>query len=90
VKIVREDTGLINDITTLQEMLTFVRNESGKPEAQAGKHDDTIMALAIAHAARGQHSMKEKLPEAEKSFIQRDKEKLARMRAKPWYNKRLC
>ncbi|HOO12874.1 MAG TPA: DNA packaging protein [Bacillota bacterium] len=89
VKIVREDTVLINDITTLQEMLSFARNASGKPEAQAGKHDDTIMALAIAHAVRGQQSMKEKLPEAEKSFIQRDKEKLARMRTRPWYKARL-
>jgi len=35
-------------------MLTFVRNESGKPEAQQGKRDDLIMSLAIAHKAREQ------------------------------------
>ncbi|MFD7521431.1 hypothetical protein [Paenibacillus chitinolyticus] len=57
VTIVRESIELITDITTLDEMLTFVRNEQGKPEALAGKHDDTIMALAIAHMARSQQSM---------------------------------
>ena len=57
VKIVREESELINDIPTLNEMLTFVRNEKGKPEAQDGKHDDNIMALAIAHYIRGQQEM---------------------------------
>jgi hypothetical protein len=38
----------INDETTLKEMKTFVVNESGKMEAEAGTHDDTVMALAIA------------------------------------------
>jgi phage terminase large subunit len=37
-------------------MLTFVRNEKGKPEAQEGKHDDCIMATAIAYHARSQQS----------------------------------
>lgn len=54
VTIVRESVGLINDIDTLNEMLTFVRNEKGKPEAQEGAHDDLIMALAIAYYSRGQ------------------------------------
>jgi phage terminase large subunit len=57
VKIVREESELINDIPTLNEMLTFVRNEKGKPEAQEGKHDDNIMGLAIAHYIRGQQEM---------------------------------
>jgi hypothetical protein len=38
----------INDETTLKEMLTFVVTESGKMEAEAGQHDDCVMALAIA------------------------------------------
>lgn len=58
VQIVRETINLINDIATLQEMLVFVRNKNGKPEALAGKHDDLIMSLAIAYQARGQQSMK--------------------------------
>jgi phage terminase large subunit len=57
VKIVREESHLLNDIPTLNEMLTFVRNEKGKPEAQEGKHDDNIIGLAIAHYIRGQQDM---------------------------------
>ncbi|MFW5438108.1 hypothetical protein [Paenibacillus apiarius] len=57
VTVVRESIETINDITTLQEMLTFVRNEKGKPEAIVGKHDDTVLALAIAHKAREQQTM---------------------------------
>lgn len=34
----------------LGEMLTFVRNQKGKAEAMGGKHDDVIMAAAIAYA----------------------------------------
>lgn len=54
VQVVREHPELFNDIATLEEMLTFVRNEKGKAEAQEGKHDDLVMGLAIAHFARGQ------------------------------------
>jgi phage terminase large subunit len=57
VKLVREQADLLMDIPTLDEMLTFVRNERGKPEAQEGKHDDLIMGLAIAHYVREQQSM---------------------------------
>ena len=49
VKIARESIELFNDRETLEEMLTFVRNENWRPEAQLGEHDDLVMALAIAH-----------------------------------------
>lgn len=52
VRIVREESHTINDRESINEMLTFVRNEKGKPEAQAGYHDDLTMALAIAHYVR--------------------------------------
>jgi phage terminase large subunit len=48
VEFVRDHVELINDIKTLEEMLTFVRDDKGKPQAQEGKHDDLVMALAIA------------------------------------------
>ena len=54
VKIVREHCELINDRKTLEEMLTFVRNEKGRAEAQNGAHDDLVMALAIAYYIREQ------------------------------------
>lgn len=34
----------------LKEMLTFIRNEKGKPEAMDKKHDDVIMSAAIGYA----------------------------------------
>lgn len=37
-----------NDVEFLRECMTFVRNKVGRPEAMIGKHDDEIMAHAIA------------------------------------------
>ena len=54
IQIVREHTETLNDKDTLEEMLTFVRNEKGRPEAQEGAHDDLVFGLAIAHEARNQ------------------------------------
>ena len=44
----RKDSGFPAEL--LNEMFTFVRNIKGKPEAMAKKHDDVIMAGAIAYA----------------------------------------
>jgi phage terminase large subunit len=60
-------------------MLTFVRNEKGKAEAQEGKHDDLILGLAIAHYARGQEidnppAEKIALPETLPPDLRRDLE----------------
>lgn len=52
VKAIREDVTLVCDRTTIEEMLTFVRDESFRPEAEEGAHDDCVMALAIAHLVR--------------------------------------
>ena len=56
VQIVDENINLINDIPTLEEMMTFVRNEKGKQEAQEGAHDDLIMGLGITYQIRDQQS----------------------------------
>ncbi len=58
--IVKELVELIVDIDTLREMLVFVKNEKGRPEAQLGYHDDLVMALAIAYYIRKQQTMKVK------------------------------
>jgi phage terminase large subunit len=57
IKAVREDISFINDRATLEEMLTFVRTDSLRAEAEEGAHDDCIMALAIALFARDQQRM---------------------------------
>lgn len=49
IELVREHTELFNDRDTLDEMLTFIRNDKGRAEAAEGSHDDLVMALAIAH-----------------------------------------
>jgi len=77
VKIVRESTHLFSDIKTLEEMLTFIRNENGRAEAQEGKHDDLIMGIAIAYYSREQQSYLIEVPPEEKpkySIFDDDKE----------------
>lgn len=44
----RKDRGFPSQI--LNEMLTFIRNIKGKPEAMDKKHDDVIMAASIGYA----------------------------------------
>ena len=61
--LVNDHIELINDKETLEEMLVFVRNEKGKPEAQEGCHDDLVMALAIAFYIRVQQDMTVKVDE---------------------------
>ena len=53
VEIVREHSEKLNDVTTLNEMLTF-STIKGKPQAQEGCHDDCVMSLAIAYEAISQ------------------------------------
>ena len=59
--IVNDHIELINDKETLEEMLVFIRNEKGRPEAQEGCHDDLVMALAIAYYIRTQQDTKLKI-----------------------------
>jgi hypothetical protein len=74
VKIVRDEIDLINDKETLLEMSTFVRNDAGKAVAQVGKHDDLIMALAIAYYIRGQQQVEL----FDEDFIEEEKDEITR------------
>ena len=49
VERIREDPSIECDEETVKEMLTFVKKDNGKQEAQEGSHDDLVMASAIAH-----------------------------------------
>lgn len=53
--IMRDNAELLRDAETLQEMLTFVKVD-GRPEAAEGKHDDLVLATAIAYEIRTQQS----------------------------------
>lgn len=54
VELVREHTDIFNDEKTLRQMLTFVKKDGGKQEAEEGYHDDRVMSIAIAHQATSQ------------------------------------
>lgn len=66
VKEVREHPEQFHDLETLEEMLTFVRNEKGRPEAKEGSHDDLIMSEAIKRYISSQQSTVESEEEIEK------------------------
>lgn len=69
VTIMRENINLINDYNTLQEALTFIKNDRGKAEAMLGYHDDLIMALAIAYYSRTQQAMQKKEKKAAEESV---------------------
>lgn len=52
--IIRDHVELIDDYDTITECMSFVRSETGRPQAADGAHDDTVIALAIAYYSRGQ------------------------------------
>ena len=84
VQIVRETIELFNDADTLEEMLTFVRNEKGRPEAQLGSHDDLIMAMCIVYYIRNQQSYTAKdLQPKEKKVLLIDRTK-KKTKKSPW------
>lgn len=66
---VKNSSELICDRATLEEMLTFVRNEDFRPEAQEGAHDDLVMALAIALAIGDQQSRTATVKEDEPTTV---------------------
>lgn len=57
VEAMREALGGVSHRPTLEEMLTFVRDEKMRPAAEPGAHDDCVMALAIAWYIRPQQKM---------------------------------
>ena len=50
----------------LGEMLTFIKTDDGRPEAQQGKHDDLVMGFAITLQLRGQQRVTRELPEGKR------------------------
>lgn len=46
---IRDGEMEINDRTTIQELMTYVVNDNGNMEADAGCHDDCVTSLALAN-----------------------------------------
>lgn len=57
VEVFEDHPEFFTDKALLREMLTFIYNEEHRPEAMIGKHDDMVMAAAIAYASRPQQDM---------------------------------
>lgn len=66
IEIINEHIYLINDIPTLEEALTFVYDEDGRPDAMEGKHDDLIISEMIANELRKSQSYRLQEPEKKK------------------------
>ena len=56
INLIEDNIDLFNDIEMLEECLTFVYNEKGRPDAMSGKHDDILFADMIANEIRSQQS----------------------------------
>jgi len=72
VLMVREHIELINDRKTLEEMLTFARNEKGKPEAVNGAHDDLVISYGIVLSIRSQQSYLAEKPKKPKGHYTKE------------------
>ena len=83
VALAREQIETFNDRILLDEMLTFVRNSEGRPEAKEGSHDDLIFADAICLEAREQQNMEPPKEVRSKGIIEEHKDRLAQARVRP-------
>lgn len=52
--LIRDNIELFNDIKFLDECLTFIYDDKGRPDAESGKHDDILFSDMIAQAIRSQ------------------------------------
>ena len=51
---INNSIGLFTDIQTLQEAITFVYDDNGRPDAMEGRHDDLLFSDMIANEIRTQ------------------------------------
>ncbi|WP_342440010.1 hypothetical protein NSS79_15390 [Paenibacillus sp. FSL L8-0436] len=56
IDLIENNIQLFQDITFLQECLTFVYDDKSRPDAESGKHDDVLISDMIANEIRQQQS----------------------------------
>ncbi|OMD92995.1 hypothetical protein BSK49_01010 [Paenibacillus odorifer] len=56
IDLIEHNIQLFQDIIFLQECLTFVYDDKGRPDAESGKHDDILISDMIANEIRSQQS----------------------------------
>lgn len=69
IDIVNNNIKLFTDIPTLREVLTFVYNDRGRPDAMSGNHDDLLMSDMIANECREQQSFESKKDERKYVYV---------------------
>jgi hypothetical protein len=76
VNLVEENIDLLNDITMLEECLTFIYKQGAnglRPDAMSGKHDDAIFSDMIGNEIRAQQSFEADIrQEVEERSFDRD------------------
>jgi hypothetical protein len=65
IDLIENNIQLFNDITMLDECLTFVYDKDNKPDAESGKHDDVLFSDMIANEIRPQQTHEVTEPEPE-------------------------
>jgi len=65
IALIEEHPELFNDLTMLDECLTFVYDENNRPDAESGKHDDVLFSDMIANEIRPQQTTQVKIPKPE-------------------------
>lgn len=69
VSLTNDNLGLFNDIETLQQMITFIKDKNGRPDAMPGKHDDLLFADMIGQEIMKQQTTEIKVNKVEKCPI---------------------
>jgi hypothetical protein len=57
IVLIRDNPELFSFVPMLDECLTFVYDDNGRPDAESGKHDDALFSDMIANQIRTQQSM---------------------------------
>lgn len=58
IDLIENNIELFNDITMLDEAMTFVYDKDNRPDAESGKHDDVLISDMICNEIRTQQSFK--------------------------------
>lgn len=69
VDVVNNYLYLIKDVRSLHEMLTFVYDKNGRPDAMSGEHDDLLICEAGLNQIRGQQATKIEEVEVKKQTL---------------------
>lgn len=78
ITLIRDNIELFEDITMLDECLTFVYDKNMRPDAESGKHDDLLMSDMIAEAIRTQQKYIPTIAEEDKGVIWSHKQMMAK------------